>query len=279
MKIEDLDIIYEDNQVIVVIKPQNIPTQKDESEDDDMLSMVKQYIKEKYNKPGNVYVGLVHRLDRPTGGLLVFAKTSKSASRLSLQIQNGEFDKKYLTIVVGKPNEKTKKLEHFLKKDEKTNIVKIVPRSEEGAKKAELIYNVVDTYSEYIEVPIVKAQRTKVNQNELLIKDETKTEEELIIKTERKAINTLSLVEVELLTGRSHQIRVQMASLKTPVYGDVKYGEIKDDDYKMSKNLALWAYKLNFIHPTTKQLIAFKVLPPIDNEPWIKFSKSEVFSK
>lgn len=296
MKIEDLNILYEDNHIIVVVKPQNIPTQKDESEDQDMLSLIKEYIKVKYNKPGNVFVGLVHRLDRPTGGLLVFAKTSKSASRLSEQIQNGEFDKRYLTVVVGAPIDKTRKLEHYLKKDESTNIVKIVPRSEEGVKKAELIYNVLDTYNEYIEIPIVKDPRRRLSYNEILTKPdensiqkpkERKNPDEPIKipkTTETKTINTLSLVEVELLTGRSHQIRVQMSSLKTPVYGDVKYGDVtrgeeKDDNENMTRNLALWAYKLNFIHPTTKQLMSFKVLPPIDKEPWIKFSKSETFCK
>jgi 23S rRNA pseudouridine1911/1915/1917 synthase len=210
MKIEDLNIIYEDNHIIVVIKPQNIPTQKDDSGDQDMLSVVKEYVKEKYNKPGNVYVGLVHRLDRPTGGLLVFAKTSKAASRLSEQIQNGEFDKRYLTVVVGAPNDKTKKLENYLKKDERTNVVKIVPRSEDGAKKAELVYNVLDTYNEYIEIPIVMSPRTKLNYNEILTKNEDgspvvekpkwpkKSDEPVRVPktTERKAINTLSLVEV-----------------------------------------------------------------------------------
>ncbi|MDD4110808.1 MAG: RluA family pseudouridine synthase [Clostridia bacterium] len=272
MKVEDLEVIYEDNHIVVVIKPQNIPTQEDESKDMDMLTLVKEYIKIKYNKPGKVYIGLVHRLDRPTGGLLVFARTSKAASRLSEQIKNGEFDKRYLTILNGVPNERTKKLENYLKKDERTNIVKIVTRSEEGAKKAELIYNVIDTYSEYIEIPKRTEARTRINQNEILNK-----EEETEIKTEKREINKLSLVEVELLTGRSHQIRVQMANLKTSVYGDVKYGGIKDDDSKMTNKLALWAYKLSFVHPTTKNIMNFKVLPPIDTEPWIKFSKNEIF--
>lgn len=272
---EDLNIIYEDNHVIVVIKPKNIPTQKDESCDEDMLSLVKEYVKVKYNKPGNVYIGLVHRLDRPTGGLLVFAKTSKAASRLSEQIKNGEFDKKYLTVVVGQPKDRTKKLEHFLKKDEKTNIVKIVPQTESGAKKAELIYEVIDTYNEYIEIHREPKTRTRIDQHKDL--SQTEKVEDNEIKMEKKIINTLSLVEIELLTGRSHQIRVQMASLKTPVYGDVKYGEIKDDNKTI--NLALWAYKLSFIHPTTKKLMSFKALPDMENEPWTKFSQHEIFKK
>lgn len=268
---KEISVIYEDNHVIVVIKPQNIPTQADESGDEDMLSLVKEYIKIKYDKPGNVYVGLVHRLDRPTGGLLVFAKTSKAAARLSEQIKNGEFSKKYLTVVVGQPKDKTKKLEHFLKKDENTNTVKIVPQGETGAKKAELIYNVADVYSEYIEVPAQPKEKRRIDQYEELINIEVPE-----IRMEKKITHALSLVEIELLTGRSHQIRVQMASLKTPVYGDAKYGEMKE---QMTSNLALWAYKLNFIHPTTKQLMSFKVLPNVENEPWAKFSGSEVFKK
>ena len=98
-----MEILYEDNHVIVVLKPQNVPSQEDASKDKDMFTMVKEYIKEKYNKPGNVYVGLVHRLDRPTGGVMVFAKTSKAASRLSEQFKNGEAEKTYFAIVKGAP--------------------------------------------------------------------------------------------------------------------------------------------------------------------------------
>ena len=98
---EELNVVYEDNHIIVVVKPQNIPTQEDESKDKDLLTMVKEYIKIKENKPGNVYVGLVHRLDRPTGGLLVFAKTSKAASRLDEQLREGTMSKRYLAVVNG----------------------------------------------------------------------------------------------------------------------------------------------------------------------------------
>ena len=226
---EKLDIVYEDNHVIVVIKPQNMPTQEDESKDLDLLNQIKDYIKVKYNRPGNVYVGLVHRLDRPTGGLMVFAKTSKAAARLAEQMKDDRFSKKYLTVTVGVPREKSKKLIHYLKKDEKNNIVKIVPMGEEGAKKAELIYNVVDHE------------------------------------------NNLALVEVELLTGRSHQIRVQMASLKTPVFGDVKYGA-KSENSQLTTNLALWAYKLTFEHPTTKKVMTFVCYPDKEIEPWKNFN-------
>ena len=230
---ENLNIIYEDNHIIVVIKPQNIPTMEDSSKDLDMLSIIKKYIKEKYSKPGNVYVGLVHRLDRPTGGVMVFAKTSKAAARLCEQIQNGTLKKQYLTVLKGQLPLKTKKIVNYLKKDEENNVVKIVPMSEEGAKKAELVFEVLGTdFSE---------------------------------KT------PLTLAKIDLLTGRSHQIRVQMAGLKAPVFGDKKYGKENAENL----NLALWAFKLEFIHPTTKQKMNFKVLPE-DKYPWSKFNLSKI---
>ena len=138
-----MEILYEDNHIIVVHKPQGVPSQEDSSGDKDMLTMVKEYIKEKYNKPGNVFVGLVHRLDRPTGGVMVFAKNSKSASRLSEQIANGEMDKTYFAIVNGNIASASGRLVNYLKKDEKQNKVAVVPQTEQGAKKAELSYNVL----------------------------------------------------------------------------------------------------------------------------------------
>lgn len=139
-----MDILYEDNHVIVVLKPQNVPSQADESGDKDMLTMVKEYIKEKYNKPGNVYVGLVHRLDRPTGGVMVFAKTSKAAARLTEQFKNKEAEKTYFAVVCGSLKAKQTKLVNYLLKDEKNNIVKVVPMATTGAKRAELDYTVLE---------------------------------------------------------------------------------------------------------------------------------------
>lgn len=224
---EQLNIAYEDNHIIVVVKPQNIPTQEDESKDKDLLTMIKEYIKERDNKPGNVYVGLVHRLDRPTGGVMVFAKTSKAASRLSEQIKNGEFQKTYLTVVNGKPREKRSKLINYLQKNARTNTVQVVPELTTNAKRAELEYEVLD-------------EKEKV-----------------------------SLLKVNLFTGRSHQIRVQMKHIGCPVYGDVKYG---GDILAKGHNLALWAYELRFIHPTTKENMTFKVYPPEDIVPWKVFN-------
>ena len=224
---DKLNVVYEDNHVIVVVKPQNIPTQEDESKDKDLLTMVKEYIKEKENKPGNVFVGLVHRLDRPTGGVMVFAKTSKAASRLSAQITEGELKKRYLAVVLGKPKEKRRKLVNYLQKNARTNTVQVVPELTTGAKRAELEYNLLD------------------------------------------ANDKVSLVEVDLYTGRSHQIRVQMKHIGCPVYGDVKYG---GDKLAKGHNLALWAYELKFVHPTTKENMTFKVYPPEDKIPWSVFN-------
>ena len=215
------NVIYEDNHLLVAVKEQNVPTQLDDSRDKDFLTMLKEYVKEKYNKPGNVYLGLVHRLDRPTGGVMVFARSSKSAERLSKQIREGEMTKQYLAVVHGIPRIKQDRLVSYLKKDEKNNQVKIVPKYEEGAKEAVLDYQVLES------------------------RDNT------------------SLVRITLHTGRSHQIRVQMASIGHSLVNDVKYG----DNSERGK-LALYAYKLQFTHPTTKKAMTFIVSPPQDVYPW-----------
>ena len=140
-----MKIIFEDNHVLVVIKPINMPTQEDESKDKDLLNELKLYLKNKYNKPGNVYLGLVHRLDRPVGGIMVFAKTSKAASRLSEQIKNHTFKKKYHAIILGKLDNKGKFIDKLLK-DTKTNIVTV----NENGKEAILNYELIkykDNYS------------------------------------------------------------------------------------------------------------------------------------
>lgn len=220
---EDINIVYEDNHIIVVVKPNNVPSQADATCDTDMLSLIKQYIVKTYNKPGDAYVGLVHRLDRPTGGVMVFAKTSKAASRLSESIKNGEFEKKYLAVVCGEPVQKSGKLIHYLNKNTKTNVVEIAPMSTAGAKRAELDYKVL---------------------------------------TENKGF---SLVDIKLITGRSHQARVQMASLGTPIFGDSKYGA---DARSLKYDLALWATEIKFPHPITKEIMVFRVFPPQDKSPW-----------
>ncbi len=212
-------IIYEDNHIIVVIKPHNISVQEDESKDPDMLTIIKEFLKKRDNKPGNVFLGLVHRLDRPTGGVMVFAKTSKAASRLSKELKDKQLKKRYLCVVNGKPQLAKNRLVTYLKKDEKTNTVKIAPKLELGSKEAILEYELLASRNKY------------------------------------------SLIEVDLITGRSHQIRVQMsAQLNCPIFGDFKYG---DKDH--GGNLALWAYELTFKHPTTKESMRFTVAPDFNN--------------
>lgn len=213
-----INIIYEDNHLLVVEKPINVPVQADKSGDEDLLTMLKKYLKEKYNKPGDVYLGLVHRLDRPVGGVMVFAKTSKAAKRLSKQIQKHEMKKIYMAVTQGKVSDSGTFIDK-LKKDEKTNITKV---SADG-KEAELSYNLVGF------------------------------------------INNLSLVRISLKTGRSHQIRVQFASRKIPLYGDQKYNPnaIKDQ-------IALFASKLEFKHPVTKEVMSFE-LPLPERYPFTLF--------
>ena len=181
---QNLKVLYEDNHIIVVEKPVNIPSQADKTGDIDMLTIIKAYLKEKYNKPGEVYLGLVHRLDRPTGGVMVFAKTSKAASRLSEQVRNKEFEKKYLCIVDGKLEEKSGTFRDCLLKNERTNTSKVVDAKTKNAKEAILDYEVLK-YNEEI---------------------------------------NLSVIKVYLHTGRHHQIRVQFAHRNHSLYGDQKYG-------------------------------------------------------
>ena len=137
-----INVLYEDNHLLVVEKPYGVPSQADISGDDDMLSICKAYIKQKYSKPGDVYLGLVHRLDRPAGGVMVFARTSKAAARLSEQIKNGEFRKTYLAVLTAEPEEEKAELWDWLLKDEKAHMAKVVGKDEPGAKKAGLEYEV-----------------------------------------------------------------------------------------------------------------------------------------
>ena len=213
---ENLNIIFEDNHVIVVEKIVNIPSQGDKTGDEDMLNIIKKHIKEKYNKPGDVYLGLVHRLDRPVGGVMVFAKTSKSASRLSEQVRNKTMKKKYLVIADGKIEQAKGEWEDYLIKNERTNISKVVNKNIKNAKLAKLDYEIIK-YDEIID---------------------------------------LSVVKVNLHTGRHHQIRVQFSSRGHSIYGDQKYGT-----RGKGKQICLWEYELRFIHPITKQEMVFRLFP------------------
>ena len=216
-----LEILYEDNHILVVVKPYNVLSQKDDTGDIDMLSMIKNYLKEKYQKPGNVYLGLVHRLDRPVGGIMVFAKTSKAASRLSKEVVNHELKKTYLAIVHGTAlKEKDTFIDYLVKRSDNNSYI---TDSKEG-KLSKLDYKVI----------------------------------------EKNKKNNLSLVEINLITGRHHQIRVQFSSRGYSLYGDQRYGSSD------RKQIALFAYKLEFVHPVKRERMLF-IKYPIKNGVWNLF--------
>ena len=202
-----LVILYEDNHIIVVYKFSGILSQSDSTKDLDMVSIIKTYLKDRYHKPGNVYLGLVHRLDRPVKGVMVFAKTSKAAARLSKQIKNGQMHKKYYAVVEGILKEKEGILENKIEKIDNKKVLIDTP----NGKEARLEYKVL------------------------------------------KEKDNLSLVDINLLTGRYHQIRLQFSSRNHPLYGDTLYGS------KYKGDLALISYSLSFIHPTTKEKMCFEI--------------------
>ncbi|HOB20331.1 MAG TPA: RluA family pseudouridine synthase [Candidatus Atribacteria bacterium] len=222
-------IVYEDNHLLAAIKPPNILSQADHTGDADMLTLLKGYIKEKYQKPGNVFLGLVHRLDRPVGGIMVFARTSKAASRLSEQIRGRSFEKHYLAVVIGTGLKQRDRLIHHLKKDRTGNKVYVVDSRTTGSMEAILDYDLL------------------------------------------AVSGRLSLIKVRLLTGRPHQIRVQLQAIGHPLYGDRLYGP--DERGLHACPIALWAYRLKFEHPTKKDILDLTAGPP-DAYPWSLFDRS-----
>lgn len=237
------EILHEDNHLLVVVKPPDVPVMADSSGDPDMLTMLKEFLKRRDEKPGNVFLGLVHRLDRPVGGVMVFAKTSKSASRLSAQIRERETGKEYLAVVHGIPAMVEARLCDHLLKDERTRRVSIVDASVPGSREAILTYHVEETRE------------------------------------------GCSLLRVRIITGRSHQIRVQLAALGTPIVGDRRYGDDSHDlprenpSEKRSRvlsgvhsgNIGLWCVSMEVNHPTGGQRMQFVCAPP-DAPPWNRFS-------
>ncbi len=216
-----MNILYEDNHIIVAVKPQNMPSQADCSGDLDFLSAVREYVRVAYQKPGAAYLGLVHRLDRPAGGVMVFARTSKAAARLARQLQNGTFQKTYYAVVDAK-TEKSAVLTHYLVKDSAQNISCVAPKETPGAKYAELSYEAVAHADPY------------------------------------------ALLRIRLMTGRPHQIRVQLSHIGAPLVGDCKYGGAS------APNLCLWSYAVRIEHPTQKTRMTFSCPPP-NTFPWNLF--------
>ena len=216
----NIRVLYEDNHLLVVTKPMNVPVQADASGDEDLLTACKGYIKEKYQKPGEVYLGLVHRLDRPVGGVMVFARTSKAASRLTEQFSAHRAKKRYVAIAEGSAPG-TGRLTDWLLKNESTNTTSVVQEGTPGAKQARLTY-----------------------------------------RTLARA-DGLSLLDVDLKTGRPHQIRVQLSHAGWPIRGDQRY----NPDAKVGDQIRLWAYALTIEHPTLKEEMTFYALPPFSEFP------------
>ena len=220
-------ILFEDNHVVVAVKPPNLLTQGDDTGDANLLDQIKEYVKEKYNKPGEAYIGLVHRMDRPVGGLLCFARTSKAASRLSEQVRVHELNRQYVCIVEGEAPDQFTYVD-YLAKDTENNKVTVVPayrKLETGAKEAILHGRTI-------------ARR-----------------------------DGLSLVAIQLETGRAHQIRVQMQHAGFPLWGDNRYG-----NGRRGQQIALWGFRLSFAHPITKEQLLF-IAPTPEEKPWLWFER------
>jgi len=215
-----LKIIYEDTHLLCLEKPQGIPSQSDKTEDEDLQTIALNYLKNSNNKP---YIGLIHRLDRPVGGVILYAKTPFANAELSKQLQNHQTAKEYLTVVCGKPETNKMVLEDYIKKLKTINMSKITTQDDKQGKYAKLEFEVLGT-----------------------------------VVTETEGV--LSLLKVKLFTGRHHQIRVQLANANLPIWGDNKYNKafVKRKDFTF---IALWSYKFGFYHPKTKQYLEFISLP------------------
>lgn len=222
----DLKVLYEDNHLIAVFKPAGILVQEDKTGDPSLLDQVKYYLKNKYHKPGKVFLGLMHRLDRPVSGVILFAKTSKGAARLSEQFREHTVEKIYHALVVGKPRKEKEQLVHYIEKNEKINKVAIGEQPFGDSLRAELSYEIVKTNGKY------------------------------------------SILKIILGTGRSHQIRAQLAAIGCPIVGDVKYGA----PAVPGTLLALMATSLKFKKATEDEVVELKLEVP---EEWSeKISKS-----
>jgi 23S rRNA pseudouridine1911/1915/1917 synthase len=216
----NLQVLYEDNHIIVINKRVGDIVQGDKTGDKPLSEIVKEYIKDKYNKPGEVFLGVVHRLDRPTTGIIVFARTSKALTRLNELFSNRETHKTYWAVVKNKPSEKTATLIHYLKRNEKNNTSKAHLKEVPDSKKASLEYNII------------------------------------------KELDNYFALEINLHTGRHHQIRAQLQAIGCPIKGDLKYGF---DRSNPDGGIHLHAQKLNFIHPVSKEEMTIIAPTPFDS--------------
>ncbi len=220
MKVE---ILYEDADILVCVKPYGMPAQGDKSHDTDVLSYLKNYLYEKEELEDAPYLAMVHRLDRPVGGIMVFAKTQTAAANLSDQVQDGGMIKFYQAVLTGELPDAFGTLEDYLLKDGKNNTAKVVKKGTKGAKQAELDYEVLDVFE---------------------------TDDGI-----------LTYVLIQLITGRHHQIRVQMASRGAGIYGDTKYNPMFARTKRKYQQIALFATRLEFSHPATGEHMVFKCEP------------------
>lgn len=218
-----VDILYEDADLIVCVKPYGMPAQGDKSHDTDLLSYLKNYIFEKEKLEEEPYLAMVHRLDRPVGGIMVFAKNQEAAADLSDQVQDGGMIKFYQAVLTGELPDESGTLTDYLVKDGKTNMSKVVQKGVKGAKRAELDYEVLD-----------------------------------VMETDE---GILTYVLIQLITGRHHQIRVQMASRNAGIYGDTKYNPRFTKTKRRYMQIALFATRLEFEHPRTGEHMVFKCEP------------------
>lgn len=222
-------ILYEDNHLIVINKLASEIVQGDKTGDMPMSDLVKAYIAKKYNKPGNVFLGVVHRIDRPVSGAVIFARTSKALSRLNAMLQSRELQKKYWAVVKNEPPTEKDTLVHFLQKNEKQNKSYVVEEGSKNCKRAELQYNLISRSKDY------------------------------------------RLLEIELITGRHHQVRTQLAALGCPIKGDLKYGF---DRSNHDASIHLHARKLTFRHPVGEEII--NIVAPVPEDNLWKFFEKEV---
>ena len=215
-----MQVVYEDNHIIIVYKESGEIVQGDKTGDTPLAETVKAYIKEKYAKPGAVFLGVVHRLDRPVCGLVVFARTSKALSRLNDMFRKGEVHKTYWALVQNQPALPEGTLEHWLTRNEKQNKCYAYPREVPGSKKAILKYRLIGQSERYF------------------------------------------LLEINLLTGRHHQIRCQLSAMGCPIKGDLKYGSKRSN---ADGSISLLSHRIDFIHPVSKEHIVVESPLPVDN--------------
>lgn len=216
-------ILFEDNHLLIINKKAGQLVQGDKTGDLSLLELIKNFIKKRDQKPGNVFLGLVHRIDRPTSGCVIYAKTSKALSRLTVMVKNREIKKIYWAVVPKTEIIETQRLVHFLKKNEKNNKSTVFPKATDGAKESILNYKIL------------------------------------------KVLDNFQLLEIDLETGRHHQIRAQLSKIGVPIKGDLKYGSARSNS---DGGIHLHARKLEFIHPVSQEMISITAPVPQNDAVW-----------